>query len=128
MQFRMAMGVLVLAGCVEQTEPDGARLFAQNCASCHGMAGKGDGEMARHLIKMPPDLTTLTARNGGTFPRDAVMGTIDGLSRAPHFSGAMPEFGAAGMGDTIVVEMEGKGIPVPEDLLALTTYLEGVQG
>ena len=128
MRIVLTMGVLAMAGCVQVGEPDGARLFAENCASCHGMDGKGGGEMARHLIKMPPDLTTITARNGGTFPRDDVMSTIDGLSRAPHFSGAMPEFGAAGMGDTVVVEMDGKGIPVPEDLLAITAYLEGLQG
>ena len=56
----------------------------------------------RHLIKTAPDLTTLSARNGGIFPINYVMSTIDGFNRALHFSGAMPEFGANGMGDTIV--------------------------
>ena len=39
----------------------------------------------------------------------------------------MPEFGAAGLGETVIVEKDGIGTPVPAELLALTEYLEGVQ-
>lgn len=56
------------------------------------------------------------------------MSTIDGLDRGSHFSNAMPEFGAGDMGDTIIVEENGIGTPVPAELLALTEYLEDVQG
>ena len=83
--------------------------------------------MADVLIKMPPDLTTLKARYKGEFPTDYVMSTIDGLNRKPHFSGAMPEFGAGDIGDTVIVEKDGIGTPVPSELLALTEYLERVQ-
>jgi hypothetical protein len=40
----------------------------------------------------------------------------------------MPEFGAEGLGMTVIVEHEGVGTPVPADLLALAAWLEGVQG
>ncbi len=35
----------------------GARAFAQNCASCHGPEGKGDGPLARSLAIASADLT-----------------------------------------------------------------------
>lgn len=120
--------VLPVAGCLSQsplpTDADidatrGAALFAQSCAACHGadaMGGRG------------PDLTTLAARNGGPFPRDRVMATIDGLERHNDAGAVMPEFGAQGLGATVIVEHDGIGTPVPADLLALTTYLDSVQG
>ncbi|MCO4847150.1 MAG: cytochrome c [Yoonia sp.] len=128
MRTIIILGAVALAGCVEVAEPDGQRTFVENCASCHGLDAKGSGPMSRNLIKMAPNLTTLASRNGGVFPRDYVMSTIDGLDRGSHFSGAMPEFGAGDMGDTIIVEENGIGTPVPADLLALTAYLEGLQG
>lgn len=122
------IAALALTACVETPDaPEGKQLYMDNCASCHGFDAKGTGEMADVLIKMPPDLTTLKARYKGEFPTDYVMSTIDGLSRKPHFSGAMPEFGAGGMGDTVIVEKDGIGTPVPSELLALTEYLESVQ-
>ena len=127
MRILVILTAIGLAGCVEVQEPDGRQLFMENCASCHGADAKGDGEMSQHLVKMAPDLTKLSIRNGGVFPTDEVMATIDGLNRAPHFSGAMPEFGAGDMGETIVVERNGLGTPVPADLLALTQYLEELQ-
>ncbi len=32
--------------------------YAQNCASCHGMTGRGDGALARALSKLPPAVGT----------------------------------------------------------------------
>jgi len=133
MKHLIILGTFALAGCIEMPKPtaeapDGKQLFMENCASCHGTDAKGSGEMARHLIKMPPDLTQLSARNGGVFPMDDVMSTIDGLHRGPKFSGAMPEFGAGDLGQTVVVERGGLGMPVPIELLLLAEYLEEVQG
>lgn len=35
---------------------DGASLFAAHCAVCHGIEGRGDGELAGAFAKAPPDL------------------------------------------------------------------------
>jgi mono/diheme cytochrome c family protein len=35
----------------------GATVFAANCASCHGPAGKGDGKASTSLLPKPADLT-----------------------------------------------------------------------
>jgi len=124
-------GVLALAGCVEQADTSveaGAMAFAENCASCHGVDGRGSGSFGRQLINEPPDLTILSAANGGVFPRNEVASTIDGYARGDHFSAAMPEFGAGDLGPTVIVENDdGTGTPIPAELLALVTYLESIQ-
>ena len=38
---------------------EGEGLFAQRCASCHGMAGAGDGALARALTKQPPEIGSM---------------------------------------------------------------------
>ena len=122
-------GCIMLSACIEvEPQVSGQTAFVENCAACHGVDARGGGELARSLDTAPPDLTGLAARNAGVFPRDYVMSTIDGLTRRPHFSEAMPEFGAGDLGPTIIVENpDGTGTPVPERLLALADYLEGLQ-
>jgi mono/diheme cytochrome c family protein len=126
MRYLVILAALGLAACVEEPV-DGRSAYLESCAGCHGADDTGDGATGRGLANAPPDLTTIAARNGGTFPRDQVMSTIDGLDRGAHFSPAMPEFGAGDMGDTIIVENDGLGTPVPERLLILTDYLESIQ-
>lgn len=126
MRILTILAIVGLAACVE--EPiDGRTAYLENCASCHGVDGTGDGPLARGLSTAPPDLTTIAARNGGVFPTNQVMSTIDGLDRGEHFSAAMPEFGAGDMGATVIVEEDGLGTPVPMQLLALAEYLESIQ-
>eukprot|EP01032_Pedospumella_encystans_P014389 gene14389-16527_t len=52
--------------------------FKDNCASCHGAAGKGDGPVRSFLVKPPSDLTRITQRHGGKFPQDLMWEVIDG--------------------------------------------------
>jgi len=121
----------LIAGCVEQeldvSAEAGAMFFAQDCAACHGTDARGAGEFGEQLFTVPPDLTQLSANNGGVFPGDYVLGVIDGFDRGAHFSAAMPEFGAGDMGPTVIVEEDGLGTPVPARLLALGTWLETIQ-
>lgn len=128
---RLALAIpsaLILAACIEEPPVDGRTAYMEDCAACHGTDGMGTGELAENLIQAPPDLTRLAAMNGGVFPRDYVMTTIDGYARGAHFSAAMPEFGAGDLGPTVIVEDgEGNGIPVPQRLLVLTEYLESIQ-
>ena len=126
MRYFIILAALGLAACVEEPV-DGRTAFQADCAGCHGADARGNGPAAGGLAIAPPDLTQIAARNGGTFPRDRVMSTIDGLNRGVHFSAAMPEFGAGDMGETIMTEEDGLGMPVPARLLALTDYLESIQ-
>jgi mono/diheme cytochrome c family protein len=74
----------------------GAALYQTHCASCHGQTGQGDGPSAARLGVLPPDLTTLSRRNGGVYPFDEVEHLIGG--RVPirgHGGPEMPIWGDA---------------------------------
>ena len=105
----------------------GEQLYFANCAVCHGADARGAGPASLGLGAPPPSLLDLSKKNGGVFPRDYVLSTIDGLERHDNPTAAMPEFGEGDMGQTIIVEEGNLGIPIPADLLALSTYLESIQ-
>ena len=95
-----AVSILNLAGChaPQAGDPipsyDGARLYRENCATCHGKKGLGDGPMVPHLNTPPSNLRTLSALNNGKFPRMAVRRQIDGRGlSAAHGSTEMPVWG-----------------------------------
>jgi mono/diheme cytochrome c family protein len=67
----------------------GKREFDSNCASCHGMDGKGRGPVAGFLTKNPPDLTLLSRSNGAIDGRDLPEGSQAG----PHGNREMPIWG-----------------------------------
>ena len=120
-----------LAACTGDEMPErgeGARLFTENCAMCHGASGRGDGPWAADLRPAPADLTRIAARNGGAFPRARVLSTIDGYSRAALPGQEMPEFGLLLEGDPVPVDTgDGKMTPTPRPLAALLAYLEAIQ-
>lgn len=70
--------------------------YRDNCASCHGASGKGDGPVHSFLVKPPSDLTTIARRNGGQFPQELMWEVIDGRwsgDNGPHGSREMPVWG-----------------------------------
>jgi len=68
--------------------------YEANCASCHGIKGKGDGPLKSFLTKSPSDITTLTKRNGGVFPINRVYELIDGREEVKaHGPREMPVWG-----------------------------------
>jgi len=73
---------------------DGAKIFRNYCASCHGLNGDGKGPVASVLKTKVPQLTTLARRNHGTFPAARVRAIIAGdEGRAAHGSREMPVWG-----------------------------------
>lgn len=130
MRTMILTGALLLAACTEAEMPgpsDGARLFAENCAACHGADARGAGPETLGIGKVPPDLTQISARNGGSFPRARVLSVIDGYRQGTHTGRIMPEFGAALGGDLVPVAVEGVMSPTPRALAALLAYLEDIQ-
>lgn len=73
----------------------GADLFKAYCAVCHGIDAKGNGPMAKSLRTAPPDLTRISARNGGSFPSARVRNVISGEEAlgAGHGTREMPIWG-----------------------------------
>ncbi len=102
----------------------GANNFAQYCVACHGKDAKGTGTLAATLKPKPADLTGLTARNGGTYPREMVFEVIDGRKKVKgHGGGDMPEWGAAFDAATSANATE-----VKRRIDSLVDYLETIQG
>ena len=128
--FTPILAAGLMAGCVASEMPDaneGRQLFAENCAACHGMTGKGDGPIARDLGRVPADLTQLSKWDEG-FDRARVLSVIDGYTRAQKGVHRMPEFGAILTGETVPVDLgNGEMSPVTRPLAALLFYLESIQ-
>jgi hypothetical protein len=95
--FLCVLSVTMLLGaCTQQTSvpPSGEALYRRYCASCHGVAGKGDGPLVASLRRPPADLTTLALRTGGHFDEAEVMAMIDGRRAvAAHGPREMPVWG-----------------------------------
>ena len=100
-----ALAALLLIAAPRQPhaqEPEGGgnagitaeRNFHLYCASCHGEDGRGEGPKVFGLSKLPPDLTTLSARNGGVFPKERLHRIIDGREEIKrHGEREMPVWG-----------------------------------
>jgi mono/diheme cytochrome c family protein len=75
----------------------GTESYVFYCASCHGRSGGGDGPASSALRTRPADLTTLSERNGGVFPRERVTAYVNGSGRqiAAHGGSDMPVWGPA---------------------------------
>lgn len=119
------------AAAVRAQDPagSGARDYEVYCASCHGVAAKGDGPVAEFLALTPADLTQLSRGNGGTFPRERVTAAIDGRTQVrTHGPRDMPVWG-----DWFKVET-GSGLKdaareslVASRIAALAAYIETLQ-
>jgi len=73
----------------------GADLFKFYCSTCHGEDAKGrPATLSGHPAA--PDLTTLTSRNGGVFPRQHVLDVVRNGAGSPaaHGPAGMPVWGA----------------------------------
>ncbi len=125
------LGACTIPEAGENTMPtraDGAALFAANCAACHGTDGRGTGATATAMSPKPTDLTTLAARNGGTFPAARALSYIYGDPNNSHLARVMPQFGPVMAEDLVPVEIDGVLTPTPRELAGLLAYLESIQG
>ena len=75
-------------------DPDGAAVYRDYCWSCHGPGALGNGPFTFALRVVPPNLTTLAQRNGGSFPRDRVVRVIEGVGLRSHGDREMPVYGS----------------------------------
>lgn len=90
---------LCLAGNVtaagKEKVDQGKREYMNKCAVCHGQSGKGDGGVADVLKVAPTDLTMLSKKNGGVFPFERVLMSIDGRQVVKgHGDRDMPVWGS----------------------------------
>jgi mono/diheme cytochrome c family protein len=109
-----------------QESTQGASLFHQYCASCHGATGAGDGPMAAYLTVKPTDLTRIAARHGGTFPSETIARIIAGEEEIPgHGTHTMPVWGERLQDD--VIGSVNKPAVARGRIAFLVDYLETLQ-
>ena len=91
----LMVGVSAVA-LAQETVDYGKREYEINCAACHGAEGKGDGPYKEALFQAPPDLITISQRNGGVFPFQRIYEIIDGRGTEikAHGPRDMPIWGA----------------------------------
>lgn len=107
--------------------------YLSNCASCHGLTGRGDGPVAEVLATKPSDLTQITARYSGTFPAEHIYKVINGTEMInPHGSRDMPVWGprfwelSAERATEVSHDVDMQAM-VHGRITALVQYLEAIQ-
>jgi mono/diheme cytochrome c family protein len=103
--------------------------FMNYCAACHGVSGIGDGTVAEFLTLSAANLTQMSLKNGGIFPRQRAIEVIDGRAQVSvHGERDMPVWG-----DWFKFEAGSDGADaktekiVRERITALVDYLETLQ-
>jgi mono/diheme cytochrome c family protein len=125
LMISLTFAVAATAAAQSPATPDGANLYRNNCAACHGMAGEGDGPVASAMRVTLPNLRTLASRNDGEFPRDAVTAYIDGRTvPAAHGDRYMPVWGDVfGAGD----DARHSDAEVARRIAAITEFVSQLQ-
>lgn len=96
--------------------PSGPEVFEAYCASCHGVAGRGNGPAAA-LLKAPVPNLTLIAVRDGTFGRNHVVSHI----RGDAVMNPMPEW------HRIIRDTYGSDGAEHLAVVNLTRYVETIQ-
>ena len=136
MQLRLAaiasLSCALLSACTEGSiaEPDnvreGQRVYAKECAACHGARGEGAGPASLGLDVVPPDLTGLQQRNDGYFPREFVRRFVMGRLEKDDPASPMPDFSSVGLRH-VYPEGGADGEVLETDFANLLDYLEAIQ-
>jgi len=122
----MVMAAFVLlppitSGQVKDPNDRGRKLYAQYCASCHGIDARGSGPVAAALKTAPSDLTTIAKRHNGKFDVNHVKMNISGETDVTaHGTKDMPVWGA------YFRSQRGQSVS-SLNVYALAKYLEDVQ-
>lgn len=124
----LAAGIILAAPATAQDEREGAALYREHCATCHGVDGMGDGPMAGVLLIKPKDLTQLQSANQGVFPTVTVVRRIDGRDPLVSHGSPMPVYGSFFEGhDAVIKSPSGQPIFTSQPIVDLMAYLRSVQ-
>ena len=111
------LSCVLLSACTEGPVGDsdavraGQRIYAKECAACHGTGGEGAG---------------LKQRNDGYFPREFVRRFIMGRLEKDDPASPMPDFSTVGLRH-VYPEGGADGEVLETDFANLLDYLEAIQ-
>lgn len=89
----VVLDVCMAGGVMAQAIDHGKIEFEKNCASCHGVDGKGNGPLGNLLQHSASDLTVLAKKNQGVLPMNRLFEVIDGVGVPSHGTREMPVWG-----------------------------------
>jgi mono/diheme cytochrome c family protein len=126
----LAGGPVALANSTAPIPADlGRGDFMTYCSACHGVSGIGDGTVAEFLTLTAANLTQMSLKNGGIFPRQRAIEVIDCRAQVSvHGARDMPVWGNwfKFEADTGGADAKTEKV-VRERIDALVTYLESIQ-
>jgi mono/diheme cytochrome c family protein len=125
MAFAVAVACAAPAVAEEPGPNDpGAEAYAAFCATCHGALAMGGGPTAPLLTVPVPDLTTLSARAGGSFPLAQVLAQIEGREPLSAHGLPMPVYGGAfDRGGRVTVRTEAGMVETPRAARDIARWL-----
>jgi mono/diheme cytochrome c family protein len=126
----LAVTALVVSGTVGSAFGEGAAgqlAFEQYCATCHGVDAQGKGDLTEIMTVAVPDLTQLSATNGGKFPMLEVIHIIDGRTGLRGHGGPMPTYGALFDEEAGDQGPLGSILYTRGKILSIAYFLEGLQ-
>ena len=125
----LVAALLAVTPALAQESVVGARIYQEDCATCHGLDATGNGPMAPVLLVQPSDLTTLTERNDGTFPLMRVVMRIDGRDPLVSHGSDMPIFGEffEGVQDVAMKTESGQPVMMSQPVADIVAFLQEIQ-
>lgn len=129
MRVLSVLAICLAAPAFAEGDPvAGEGVFRSFCAACHGLDAQGNGPMSGALTVEPPDLTGLSASNGGVFPVFDVVRQIDGRDPMMAHGGEMPLFGALfEFPDGSIKSESGQPIITAQPIADVAAWLESIQ-
>ena len=131
MSMKVAVLMLTLlqpVGAWGKDAASGEALFRRYCATCHGLAAKGNGPTAEIISVAPTDLTRLASENGGAFPLERIVRRIDGRDMIVAHGSPMPIYGAFFEDAEQVRVQEGEDwIEASPPVIAIAHFLQAIQ-
>lgn len=122
------VAIFVATGCWAQDAHEGAALYLDYCATCHGIDLDGQGPMAGAMVIKPANLVDLSSNNAGDFPLVRVIERIDGRDPLVAHGSPMPVYGDFFEGvDVVLKAPSGQPIMTSQPIVDLVAFLRSVQ-
>lgn len=124
---KIAISALALVAAPAYADVAGELEYMVACAGCHGESAMGDGPLAGLLNTSTPSLLDLSQANGGGFPFEAVLATIDGRDGLRAHGSTMPVWGERFSASATSQRGETSEMVARGRILSLVYYLQSIQ-
>ena len=123
----LIIAAFILGSSATFADVVGEQEYNVACAGCHGESAMGDGPLAGLLNISTPNLTELSSANGGAFPFDAILTTIDGRDGVRAHGSTMPIWGERFQASATSQRGETTEMVARGRILSLVYYLQSIQ-